>query len=59
MKHFGDRQMFCQGCNKYVTIKFNQVGGFWTLNGWKNKDGILIYGGYCSKCFRGMLEEAT
>ena len=54
MKHFEDKQRLCQGCKQYITIKFNQVGGFWTLRGWKDKDGKPHYGGYCSKCLNSM-----
>ena len=51
MGHFGDKELWCEGCKKHIKIKFNQVGGFWHLNGWTNKNGVKFWGGYCTPCF--------
>ncbi len=51
MKHVDDKYRFCKGCKKNILIKFNQIGGFWYLNGWVNKYGIKYFGDYCSECF--------
>lgn len=49
--HFEDKILHCCHCNKDILIPFNQVGGYWHLNGWTNKHGRKYWGGYCSPCF--------
>jgi len=46
-----DETIKCVRCNRGVLIKPNQVGGFWYLNGYKDKKGKEHYGGHCPKCF--------
>ena len=50
-RHFEDKILNCTGCFQNIPIPYNQIGGFWHLNGWMNKHGLKFYGGYCSECF--------
>jgi hypothetical protein len=52
--HFEDKVRHCDNCHKDVHIPHNQVGGFWHLSGWEDKDGKKHYGGMCSECFGEM-----
>ena len=41
----------CSKCGEKVLLKRTQVGGFWHLSGWSDKNGVKHYGGHCTKCF--------
>jgi len=49
--HFEKKTRHCKGCNRDIVIPHNQIGGFWHLSGWTNKNGLKFWGGYCSACF--------
>jgi len=56
-QHFEDKIRICVRCSKKVLIKHNQVGGFWHLSGYEDKDRNKHYGGHCSECFDKLKEN--
>jgi len=57
MDHFEGNVYRCTGCHKDIHVPHNQVGGFWWLSGWEDKNGVKMFGGFCSSCFTIMDKE--
>ena len=57
MDNFEDKIRVCNNCRKKVLIKFNQIGGFWWLNGYEDCNGDKHYGGFCPDCFDKLKEK--
>lgn len=53
----GDKICTCCLCKKDIFLPGNKAGGFWYLKGWKNPNGAILSGGYCSHCVSNKIDH--